>query len=311
LTYGLLLSLLLQGSASVPSDAAHLFQSAHAASDIRSLGPFVLDAKITASGTKTFEGKYRLVYVSDRQWREEILMGSDYLSFIQKEDTLFTKSTSPEVEDLLTPFEEIGNYATHFSGPDAASWKLKERRTSDGPLQCLRSHGFGWEKEYCFANGLLVGDGDQVKYTDFREIVGKKYPFSWKSKTELLSYAGTIERIVKADVDPKYLEPDSSFHGEPSIPCAQVSMTSPRLRSQVRPVYPSTAKRATVQGTVVIKARIDDTGSVMDARVLRGHPLLAGSALEAVKQWRYDPPLCEGKPTAMNTTIKVNYDLRP
>jgi TonB family protein len=293
------------------SDAVQIFQTAHDASDIRSLGAFVLDAKIAASGTQTFEGKYRLVYVSDRNWREEILMGSDYLSYIQKDDTLYSKSTGPEIEDLLNPFEEIGNYAMHFSGPDGASWKSKERKSSEGPLQCLRSHGFGWEKEYCFANGLLVGDGDQVKYTDFREIVGKKYPFSWKSKTKLLSYAGTIERIVRANVDPKYLEPDSSFQRELSIPCSQVIVTSPRLKSQVPPVYPSIAKRARVEGAVVIKAHIDEGGVVTDAHVLRGHAMLARSAVEAVRQWKYEPPLCEGRPTAVNTTITVNYDLRP
>jgi TonB family protein len=308
--YELVLALILQSSAAkTQPDAARIFESAHQASDIRSLGPFLLEARITVSGEKTLEGKYRLVYFSDQQWRADVVIGSDYLTEIQNSNTLYRKSKSYGVEDLLSPFLEIGEYATHFSDHRGASWKVKERNRSGEQLQCLRSKSSDWEQGYCFVNGLLVGDADKVKYSDFRDIQGKKYPFSWKKKTEELAYAGSVERIVKANIDPKLFETDTSFEAEPAKPCRVARVIAPRLMSQVPPQYPTIAKQARVQGGVVIRAVIDENGIVQNPTVLRGHSMLVEPAVTAVKQWRYEPSLCQGTAIPTTTTIRINFSL--
>jgi protein TonB len=60
---------------------------------------------------------------------------------------------------------------------------------------------------------------------------------------------------------------------------------------------------------VVLHTIIDTTGKVTNLKVLSGHPLLAVSALDAVKQWKYRPFLLDGKAVPVNTTITVRFHL--
>jgi TonB family protein len=75
------------------------------------------------------------------------------------------------------------------------------------------------------------------------------------------------------------------------------------------PVYPPDAKKAKVQGKVVIDATIDKEGNVADAQPVSGPPMLKNSALDAVKQWKYKPYLLNGEPVEVETTINVTYSL--
>jgi protein TonB len=81
------------------------------------------------------------------------------------------------------------------------------------------------------------------------------------------------------------------------------------LIHKVQPTYPPLARQARVQGTVVLTAVIGKDGSIQNLRVLSGHPMLSGSALEAVKQWRYKPYYLNGEPVEVETTINVNFTL--
>jgi TonB family protein len=76
---------------------------------------------------------------------------------------------------------------------------------------------------------------------------------------------------------------------------------------EVPPVYPSIAKSAQVQGDVVIEATIDEAGKVADARVVKSIPLLDQAALDAVRQWEYQPSLLNGVPTPVVMTVTVKF----
>ena len=62
-----------------------------------------------------------------------------------------------------------------------------------------------------------------------------------------------------------------------------------RAKSKVQPVFPELAKKMNISGTVKIEVVVSPNGSVKDARVVGGHPVLAGAALDAAKKWRFDP----------------------
>ncbi len=81
------------------------------------------------------------------------------------------------------------------------------------------------------------------------------------------------------------------------------------LISQVTPVYPPLAKQARIQGTVSLSALIGKDGHVQNLMVQRGHPLLVQAALEAVKNWVYNPTLLNGEPVEVKTMIEVNFTL--
>jgi protein TonB len=77
----------------------------------------------------------------------------------------------------------------------------------------------------------------------------------------------------------------------------------------VDPVYPELARRAGVEGVVIIECTIDPKGRIAGARVLRGHPLLDRAALEAVEQWAYRPTLLNGAPVSVVMSVTVNFRL--
>ncbi len=76
------------------------------------------------------------------------------------------------------------------------------------------------------------------------------------------------------------------------------------------PVYPAMAQASRVSGMVIIEATIGPGGDVLDATVLRGHPLLDSAALSAVRQWRFTPTLLNGKAIAVVMTVTVDFQLR-
>jgi TonB family protein len=92
---------------------------------------------------------------------------------------------------------------------------------------------------------------------------------------------------------------------------ASSGVTSGLLIKRVNPVYPSDARDAHIQGTVVLRAEISKTGDMTDLELVDGPIELAGSAVVAVRQWKYKPFLLKGQPVSVNTQIRVNYQLQP
>jgi TonB family protein len=83
-----------------------------------------------------------------------------------------------------------------------------------------------------------------------------------------------------------------------------------KLISKVEPVYPPLATAARIQGMVHFSAVIGANGGILSAQVLDGSPLLAPSATDAVKQWRYAPTLVNGTPVEIVTEIEVEFLLK-
>ena len=82
-----------------------------------------------------------------------------------------------------------------------------------------------------------------------------------------------------------------------------------KLVRQPKPVYPPLAKQARISGVVRLNAIIAKDGTIQNLQVINGHPLLVPSALEAVKQWVYQPTLLNGEAVEVVTQIDVNFTL--
>jgi len=87
-------------------------------------------------------------------------------------------------------------------------------------------------------------------------------------------------------------------------------IAQPKLIRQVKPVYPDLAVQSRVSALVILEAEVDTRGHVRTVKVLRGHPLFDDAAMEAVKQWRYQPLLLNGEPTGFILTVTVNFNLQ-
>jgi protein TonB len=78
---------------------------------------------------------------------------------------------------------------------------------------------------------------------------------------------------------------------------------------RMQPLYPPLARQARVQGVVELRAIISKAGTIENLVVVRGHPMLATAAIEAVRQWRYRPYLLNNEPIEVETEITVNFVL--
>lgn len=80
------------------------------------------------------------------------------------------------------------------------------------------------------------------------------------------------------------------------------------LIKKVQPIYPSVARQLRRQGTVQLLATIDKAGNTTKVQVLTGDPMLARSAVYAVKEWKYRPYLLNGLPVEIETQITVVFN---
>jgi len=88
-------------------------------------------------------------------------------------------------------------------------------------------------------------------------------------------------------------------------------VTQKLLIHKVQPSYPEEAKRALIEGDVILAVIIDKNGVVRDLRVIdTASPLLNEAALQAVKGWHYRPFLVNGKPVEVDTTIRIDFQIR-
>ncbi len=86
-------------------------------------------------------------------------------------------------------------------------------------------------------------------------------------------------------------------------------VSAARLIYQPKPEYPELARMTRTEGAVEFEAVIGKDGTIEELKVLKGHPLLVKAALEAVRQWRYQPTLLNGEPIEVVTEITVTFKL--
>ena len=80
-----------------------------------------------------------------------------------------------------------------------------------------------------------------------------------------------------------------------------------RLVRQVPPAFPNGATASQLEGTVVLKTLVDDTGKVESVHLVEGNPALADPAIRAVEQWRYRPYIRDGKSLPFQTIVLVDF----
>jgi len=99
--------------------------------------------------------------------------------------------------------------------------------------------------------------------------------------------------------------------GQATAAAAQSQVTSSAvggtLLRKVQPVYPAQAIAQHLEGSVVLQATVAADGKVQEVTVLRGDPLLARAATDAVRQWQYEPFRADGKPIQKQTEITIDF----
>jgi TonB family protein len=82
-----------------------------------------------------------------------------------------------------------------------------------------------------------------------------------------------------------------------------------QLLHRVDPQYPEAAKTQHLEGAVVLEAHVLGDGTVGNVAIVNGDPLLAEAATQAVKQWKYQPYVVDGRPVERQERITVKFSL--
>jgi TonB family protein len=120
--------------------------------------------------------------------------------------------------------------------------------------------------------------------------------------------------VVHDDLQPLWQAPVTDVLGVRAI-SSPISASAPvggrvqvaRLLKSVPPVYPPMARTNRVSGDVEMDALIDPNGNVTDLKVISGPPILQQAAMDAVRQWKYDPARLNGQPVAMRLGLTVRF----
>ncbi|HEX8502126.1 MAG TPA: cytochrome c oxidase assembly factor Coa1 family protein [Pyrinomonadaceae bacterium] len=119
---------------------------------------------------------------------------------------------------------------------------------------------------------------------------------------------------VEEDADDEMPEAEEGGAAEPDTTSPSGGQTVPggaldaKAVSKPQPPYPPLAKAARAAGTVVVQVGVDETGRVVAASAVSGHPLLRAAAVEAAKQARFPPTLLDGRPVGVTGTLTYNFE---
>ena len=96
-----------------------------------------------------------------------------------------------------------------------------------------------------------------------------------------------------------------------SSPDGAAEREIPELLFAPRAKYPKRLADLGMEGWVQIKFTIDEQGAVADPEVLQSAPrtYFVRAALQAIKRYRFSPPMLDGKPTALpDVTVRISFD---
>ena len=165
---------------------------------------------------------------------------------------------------------------------------------------------------------IALDPGAEIKKPDSTPLLVKSSPAGTKTQIQSPESAPPLPNplaIASAAVTSNdsalsgLLSSASSTLPKPSLATPRISqgVSQGLLIKRVQPKYPPAALATHAQGEVQIEATIDKEGKVTNLKVLRGDPVLAHAALEAVRQWRYKPYYLDGEPVEIETQITVNF----
>jgi TonB family protein len=83
----------------------------------------------------------------------------------------------------------------------------------------------------------------------------------------------------------------------------------PRVIKKINPKYPRRAVERKIEGLVVLEVKIDKFGKIQDVKVIKSFPVFDKEAIEAVRQWVYEPMIINGIPRAVVFTVKLRFEI--
>lgn len=128
-----------------------------------------------------------------------------------------------------------------------------------------------------------------------------------QAQNQVAPMGGTSSSTGAPAVVPTAASTDPDSGRGPLVVAAELA--EQHVSHRVEPAYPEVARQKRLEGNVVLRAAINDDGSVDSVQVLDGNPRLVAAAVEAVRQWRFEIYYHNGQPSAFQTEITVKFQL--
>jgi TonB family protein len=153
----------------------------------------------------------------------------------------------------------------------------------------------------------------QVAHPGFRAL---RQPIQLRREADwniavTLQVGELMETVAVSARRPASITPLSDGGGGPKPVRVGGNIRAPRKTHTVNPVYPPRMVEAGLEGQVSVEAVIGVDGRVVRARALtvQAHPELAQAAVDAVRQWRFEPTLLNGVPVEVMMSVSVAFSL--
>ena len=124
-----------------------------------------------------------------------------------------------------------------------------------------------------------------------------------------LTYFSPTPPIAKTETNKPTAQPlaePPKPKAEPAAPADEPVIAAKPIH-RVDPVYPSFARSLNLSGSVVVELTIDERGKVIKAEAVNGPAPLRQAAIDAAKQWEFQPATQNGKPVQNISRITFNF----
>jgi TonB family protein len=312
-----LIALMASASALAASDktveAEQTLQDAITKNDIRELPSFEMKASLKLdSHGHPVEGSYLLLWNGPDQWREEINIRGYSEIKVAGKDVVSVKRTTQYLPWQINLLHGLLDYGQGLKlRQDEKVKQIRIREMHGIKASCVEIANKFTPRQVCIdpSNGTLVRELPFVD-RNFIPVGTKMFPFSlsYTDHEKTLAAATVSELKTPAQFSASAFDPPAGGISEPK--CDADKVHSGRLVARVNPVYPAAQRYAHVEGTVKLYAVVGTDGMLHNLEVVSSvDPGLDSSALEAVRQWRYEPYICNGTPVEVETDVQVNFSL--
>ncbi len=313
--------------AAAPETQAELFarlEAVRQASALRdpALKPWHLTVSfdlLDEKGTVSEKGTLEEWWIAPDRWRSKVTSPSYNAEEIADGTKHYRTKDAKQTPELIRALrEQYDNPLPGEAEIRALTLDLVHQKVGGSSYDCLvlkPAHGED-NPAYCIspeANALRFS----LRYHGGEEIL-RNQPGQFQGKAVFLSVtvSGNGKPLLQGKLDVLSTVPPESVS---LVPDASLVPVTPPTRLQAgvvagkkiggsTPQYPAEAKRARIQGSVMLSAIIDKTGHIRALTPLWSPSrILTDSAVDAVRTWTYQPYLLNGQPVEIETQMVVNY----
>lgn len=309
-----------------PDQQAELarLQEAITKTNIFELPSFTLKASVqVAVNEKFIEGSYQLLWNGPDHWREEISFPGYHEIQIGGKGVIWVQRSTDFIPLAIFNLHNALGFGSSAGIPPSNSLvrfgltpkdiitKKRERKEFGERSTCLEIHHYlGYQSELCVRddNGAIVRETSYEADKDFQPIGSKIFPrvLTFKREDQSLAKVTVTELIANPQFSPDSFSAPAGLSPQQGCMNPQVA----RLIKKQPPSYPDRARSMYVQGTVSIQTAIGIDGIPRIDKVVQSPSSdLEQSSVSTIKEWRYDPASCDGKPVETDTLVQVNYTL--